>query len=55
MFGIDDKIASNSFLTSDCCWEIFSILKEIFLDFSNSALSLDLDISFFFCSKVSLS
>ena len=40
IFGIFDKIFSNSFLITDCCSEIFSIVSEISFDLENKALSL---------------
>ena len=51
MFGILDKILSNSVLVFFCCSEIFSNSADISLDFLNRLSSLDFEISFFSFSK----
>ncbi len=41
MFGIPDKILSNSVLVFFCCAEILSNSEDISLDFLNKLSSLD--------------
>jgi hypothetical protein len=55
MFGILDKIFSNSSFVNFCFLVICSILKEISFDLTNKDLSFDLEISFFSFSSASFS